>query len=267
MLRTENTARTLHAIANQASAYIRIADPIQCPPPYINLQHQSEWYHSALSTLAIESLTLPSRLRSTTGRGSTLSDFEAILNAEGNQTIFELSTNIPNASTPRVNGHTNGVSSQHTTDSATEPGHALPVDLTPVDPSYTPPNHDRTFAQILVSRSSSPSVSNPQPSDSQAPPDPDGPTITTFQSHTLFPILSSFPSDLITNLPPHTSSVSVRSALTTTSRTQARIQALNNVVRYSTSVEDREELYSGLADLGERYESGWVSEGEDEDED
>lgn len=84
-----NTARTLNSIAPLATLYCPIVDAPQHLPKYLNIDLQSDWYKSALLASAIETATLPSRLR-------TYRDFETSLlgHRGGSQTIFELQSSI-----------------------------------------------------------------------------------------------------------------------------------------------------------------------------
>jgi hypothetical protein len=89
MLKAANTARTLHAISPQSTIYCPIIDPPQNVPNHLSLDPRSEWDTSALIASAVESVTLPSRLR-------PYRDFEASLagHTGGTQTIFELQSSI-----------------------------------------------------------------------------------------------------------------------------------------------------------------------------
>jgi hypothetical protein len=93
-----NTARTLSSIAPLATLYCPIVDAPQHLPRYLNIDLQSDWYKSALLASAIETATLPSRLR-------TYRDFETSLlgHSGGSQTIFELQSSVisPNAGDKR----------------------------------------------------------------------------------------------------------------------------------------------------------------------
>lgn len=84
-----NTSRTINSIAPLATLYCPIVDVPQHLPKYLNIDLQSDWYKSALVVSAIETATLPSRLR-------THRDFETSLlgHRGGSQTIFELQSSI-----------------------------------------------------------------------------------------------------------------------------------------------------------------------------
>lgn len=84
-----NAARTLNSIAPLSTLYCPLTDLPTHFPKHINIDPQSEWYRSALLVSAVESVTLPVRLR-------THYDFETSLlgHRGGSQTIFELQSSI-----------------------------------------------------------------------------------------------------------------------------------------------------------------------------
>ena len=81
--------------------------PLGCPqskfPGYINLDPALQWYKSALLSVAVETCTLPTRLRDSFGAGrlGKLDDLASLLNANGGQKIASLSMTVhnPNPST------------------------------------------------------------------------------------------------------------------------------------------------------------------------
>ncbi len=87
-LKTMNAARSLYEISAHSSMYIPISIPSsgQRLPAYVQLDRDSMWHTSALLSTAVESMTLPSRLRPG-GQGGFLNDIEAVLNVNGNQQI------------------------------------------------------------------------------------------------------------------------------------------------------------------------------------
>jgi hypothetical protein len=92
--RSENVARSLQAMAPQVSAYIRLSSPPTSIPGYIRLDASSEWSKSSLLCTAVETVTLPSRLREGNGRTSSLADLESALNRTGSRTLFELKASV-----------------------------------------------------------------------------------------------------------------------------------------------------------------------------
>jgi hypothetical protein len=103
-------------------------------PSYIRLNGASRWHTSALQLLAIESITLPTRLRLGQAR-SSLADIETLLSNHGNRRIAQLNMTIKDPSEQlqndangshanhhdsRMNGYTNGGSSSHDESSNTQ---------------------------------------------------------------------------------------------------------------------------------------------------
>lgn len=83
-----NKARSIYAISPQSSFYTPIIDPPTRLPRSIALDRQSEWQTSALLSSAVETVTLPSRLR-------PYHDFESSLAGDdGTHKIFELQSSI-----------------------------------------------------------------------------------------------------------------------------------------------------------------------------
>lgn len=76
-------------MASQSTLYCPIIDPLRNLPKYLSLNAGSEWYTSALIASAVETVTLPARLR-------PYRDFEASLAGQsgGTHKIFELQSSI-----------------------------------------------------------------------------------------------------------------------------------------------------------------------------
>ena len=118
ILRTMNSARSIQSLAQQASAYMTTSTIPALLPDYVKLDPFADWTSSALMAMAIETVTLPSRLREAGGRQASLSLLEDMLNTDGKQNIFELAASVSqrmfsttvngsaNEETPSVfNGH------------------------------------------------------------------------------------------------------------------------------------------------------------------
>ena len=102
-LRMLNLARTTYKMSACTSMFIPLSVPAAPLPKYVHLQRDSEWHSSALLAAAVESVTLPSRLRFGNCRQGTLGILQAALNVNGSQTIAELQCSIidPDDYTPR----------------------------------------------------------------------------------------------------------------------------------------------------------------------
>lgn len=83
-----NKARSIYSISPQSSFYTPIIDPPHRLPKTLSVDFQSEWQTSALISSAMETVTLPSRLR-------PYRDFESSLAGDdGIHKIFELQSSI-----------------------------------------------------------------------------------------------------------------------------------------------------------------------------
>lgn len=88
LTRDINKARSLYSISPQANLYVPLMDLPQRLPNYLKVDRNSEWQTTSLISSAVETVTLPSRLR-------PYHDFESSLTGEdGTHTIFELQTSI-----------------------------------------------------------------------------------------------------------------------------------------------------------------------------
>lgn len=83
-----NKAKSLYSISPQANLYVPILDLPQKLPGYLQVDRHSEWQTTALISSALETVTLPSRLR-------PYHDFESSLTGDvGRHNIFELQTSM-----------------------------------------------------------------------------------------------------------------------------------------------------------------------------
>jgi hypothetical protein len=80
-------------VSSQASLYIPLTTPSSLPS-YITLDPYSPWHTSALLSTAMETMTLPSRLRARDGKRESLAEIAAALNVNGNQNIAKLGMSI-----------------------------------------------------------------------------------------------------------------------------------------------------------------------------
>ena len=74
--------------------YIPLSIPPIPLPQYIQLDRDSQWHTSALLSLPLESLTIPSRLRPDQETCVSFNEMEALLNVNGNQRIASLKCSI-----------------------------------------------------------------------------------------------------------------------------------------------------------------------------
>ena len=86
----------MHDISSHASLYFPISSTLSRLPEYVSFERTSQWHTSALLSVALESVTLPTRLRAGESKNTTFSDMEAALNVNGNQRIAQLQCTVLN---------------------------------------------------------------------------------------------------------------------------------------------------------------------------
>ena len=74
--------------------YIPLSIPPTQLPQYVHLDRNSQWHTSALLSAALESITLPTRLRHDPEKRGSVDDLEAALNVNGNQRLAQLQCSI-----------------------------------------------------------------------------------------------------------------------------------------------------------------------------
>lgn len=276
-MQATNEARSLHEISPQASMFIPITTNPSSLPAYVNdSDASSKWHSSALQMSALETLTLPSRLRNTNSARQTLASFEAALNNDGKRLIASLtsSTTDPSKLSGALNGHSANDSRMngYDDDESASSG-KLDIDFTPPPPSLDPTSRRERITQGAVFGAvrslrgkwlSSLEIeeSNIAARDRFG----SGPRITTHQTDLMLPILDSYPRifDFGTG---SVKEVAIQASLSTTAGVAKRIRALERATRPLFGVEDREMLCDGLIGIAEEYEDGWSSDEEgDEDE-
>ncbi|KAJ5819130.1 hypothetical protein N7474_004721 [Penicillium riverlandense] len=251
-----NKARSLCSISPQCNLYVPIMDLPPKLPGYLNVDRHSEWQTSALISSAVETVTLPSRLR-------PYQQFEASLAGDdGTHNIFELQSTIVQDAGQHRSLNEDGSSEVET---------KFDIDFTyGGEDSKTP----HIFNQIQVTRGS-------EPGNQTASLDASGsgdighlrklrlyhskPMLHSYHTPLHFPQLDSFPHGMFT--PPKTGSgVDIFAALTTSSRTAERIKAIEATAARMVSVDEREALVNGLGEIRETYQTGWSSGSDEEDD-
>lgn len=132
-----NKAKSICSISPQANLYVPIMDLPQKLPGYLHVDRHSEWQTTALISSAVETVTLPSRLR-------PYHDFEASLTGgDGTHNIFELQASI----NPREHGH----KAPTVEDGSSKAEHEFDIDFT-YDGEHSKAAH--LFNQVQVMRGS-----------------------------------------------------------------------------------------------------------------
>jgi Tubulin domain len=92
--RKGNVAKCLQAMAGQVSAYVRLSSPPASIPVHVRIDASSEWSKSALLCIAVETVTLPTRLRQGHGRLASLAELGSVLNTTGSRFLFDLNASL-----------------------------------------------------------------------------------------------------------------------------------------------------------------------------
>ena len=148
LLRATNVSRTLVETNDQASLYLPVALPPRDLPQYITIDRDSAWHAGALLSTAVETATLPSRLRDIRPRVGYMHDIEASLNANGNQHIAECQCSVidPRAWEPNGTALTGAALDTRMSGTEEEPdeedSHEVASDLDMTFLSASGPSHD-----------------------------------------------------------------------------------------------------------------------------
>ncbi|KAE8150875.1 tubulin domain-containing protein [Aspergillus avenaceus] len=261
--RDMNKARSIYNISPQASLYTPIIDPPSRIPSNIHLDARSQWHTSALISSAMESVTLPTRLR-------PFHDFEASLAGDdGTHKIYELqSTVIPENDEHSPSGTRQSIDETE----ASEGGKPKAQAEFEIDFSYDGQGSGTShiFNQLQVWRGVE------IPDSEGAPSGRDLGLVrkerfynTTamfqrFHAPLSFPILDSYPSGMFSGA--KEKKINILAALTASSRTADKIKLMERVAGRIISVDEREMVVNGLGEIREQYETGWMSDSDFDDE-
>ncbi|CAI7625158.1 unnamed protein product [Penicillium pancosmium] len=249
--RDTNKAKSLCSISPQSTLYVPVIDIPQKLPRSIQVDRQSEWQSTALLSSALETVTLPSRLR-------PYHDFEASLAGDdGRHNIFELQSTI------NPENEDSGANDDEIPKAKAE----FDIDFT-YDGEKGKSHH--IFNQVQVLRGNDLGQST-EPTDgdvghlrklrlynSES-------MLQSYRTPLHLPILDTFPHGMYPKSPSN-AGVSVLAALTASTRTADRVKAIESTAARMLSVDERENLVNGLGEIRECYETGWSS-GSDEEED
>ena len=275
-----NIAQSLYALDSSASIHVPIHNIPAHLPDYASLDASSQWSTSALQAAAVESITLPTRLRGSQSGRATFDTLETTLNGDGNRRIMSLAlsakvnsdtnslrqVNGANGDTRMTNGfHENGEDHEEAED-------VLDIDFFPqLAPRSAaqlrqPPRRPHTFSRLSALRGDFASPLDEDHDDTETRRRQfGGPRTSTHQSDLLFPILSSYPASLL-HFPSRPEKLSTKTTLSAVSEISDRLRSMGAFAGRITSVDERETLCDGLAAMADEYEEGWISDSEDDDD-
>ncbi|OAX85079.1 hypothetical protein ACJ72_00551 [Emergomyces africanus] len=255
-----NLAKSVNEISPQTSAYIPVLDPPRKIPTYVHADLQSEWYSSALVSTAVESATLPTRLRSHKGNSSWL------LSQEFPQKIFNLQATIISERDLESDTASGQDKQPLIAEDEVEKDETL-LEGFDLDFSWTnsaSAKKLRVFGQVQISRgfdaqSELASELLSHPSRHQ--------TLQIYRTPLSLPLLDSFPSDLFTTRAARASRLSVRASLSTTTSIGDKVKNLQKLASRLIGIDEREALVNGLGEISEAYQEQWESDSDSGDDD
>lgn len=286
-----NIARSISEIVPETTLYTPITFPSRGLPSYFTLDQSSNWHVSALFSLAVESVTLPSRLKERNGSRQTLEQLEYLINTNGHQNIAKLRMSINHDELS--NGSLNDSALHKIETSGQSQDRRLPlyytsrqeratemksdvqifdVDMHPAkieeQTTSSPAKKTHVFSQYESHRVNSITQDielNQKLSSERVRSLAAGlPFVTKIFTPLLFPLLDSFPR--ITNQTSAPFPLAVRTSLTVDTAVALHLKSLQRIANRIIAVDEREALSNSLAELAEAYEEGWDS-GSDEGED
>ncbi|KAG0135294.1 putative protein DML1 [Tuber indicum] len=273
---TVNLAYTLSNIIPLTSLYIPLGCPQSKLPGYVHLDTALQWHKSALLSVAVETCTLPTRLRDgfSAGRLGKLDDLASLLNVNGGQKIATLSMTVhkPNPSALRSGepslsdkefglswdsgGYEFGGMAMRARGVQSHESHTFAVtEVVRVS------NHDRTKDMTAVD---SPELPN----------DHHDAVFERYHTSFTYPVIDSFPSIFSTDriMPVEGDAtggdqrLAVSARLTTSSQVMPRLKSIKNVVSRVVGVDEREAILNDLGEFIEGFETGWNSGSDDYDD-
>ncbi|KAL1598691.1 mtDNA inheritance, partitioning of the mitochondrial organelle [Paraconiothyrium brasiliense] len=270
----ENSARSLHVLAEQSSAYIPISNVPISTPSYLSLSSASPWYVGALQAVALESMTISTRLRSALGGRGTLQDIEATFNSTGKRRVAKLELSVADpdvlsekASAQIAQAEKAGSITSHQTSEADEQLTSFDIDAFTLEyriGASCPTKREHVFGRAEVARGDWNLIEDRDPHDRFG----DGPALQRFATPLLFPLLNSFPASIFKIGTGEGRKIAVRSGLTTSTAVADQVRAMEQIVRrmHMVGIDERETICNGLQTMAEEYDDGWDS-GSDSDED
>ncbi|PNS15223.1 Protein dml1 [Sphaceloma murrayae] len=279
LLDTANTVQSVAALTESASLFMPLTT-LPTLASYISaFEAASKWHTSALQLSALETLTLPTRLRLDQSSRSTFSDMESLLSNSGTRRLASLSFSASSSSFTSPNGATtngnhdprlrttNGTAQEEDSD----PTNLADLDMTflPSTPSPSPRRRrDQTFSTVLSLRGmfkSSLEIDdlNQSSRDRFSSAAADGVRLSVHQSPLLLNLPSSFP-QIFGFGRGKEERIAVQAGLRTGAEVGGWVRGLEGGLR-GVGMEEREGVREVLMGIAGEYEGD--SEEEDDDDD
>ncbi|KAK3953347.1 tubulin domain-containing protein [Pseudoneurospora amorphoporcata] len=295
LLRLANKARTLTEVYKYASVVVPFTVPFATlDPAKLALDGGSQWHNTALLVTAMETVTLPSRLRDKANR-DTLGTLADTLNAMGKQNVASLGMSFaPQPTKEEEEDEGSKDLRQRQLGKHKQRGHAvvmakenpegvfLDINFTPSDQlDYVRrrggggDNRPRVFSQVITSRGYE--VDDEAQEAKEVEEDERfrrkssyEPVTRSYHTSLRFPLLDSFPQifkDDNGEPSKRGGGLNVTSSLSTDASVCKRLKLLRTTVVRSIGIEDREQLGNELAEMADEYHEGWSSGSDDGDDD
>lgn len=290
-LKLSNTAKSVSEIIPQTSLFIPMTLPSTRLPGYIKLDASSPWEVSGLFSSAMESVTLPSRLKPQNGTRQTLDHLASTLNVNGRQNIAKLRMTMKQKSETVINdtihtgtnGHYNTTDTRISSAAISSRGEDMPAenDTASFDMDFFP---TETGEQIRGPRKSGKvhvfgQVENyrgDEEYDEENNRNDEGrdrarriaaslPLLSRTYTPLSFPLLDSFPG-IFAHGDEHITNLSISTSLSTDTSVAIRIKSLQQIVNRAIGMDEREALSNSLGEIAESYEEGWESDTDDDDD-
>ncbi|KAI9855789.1 MAG: mtDNA inheritance, partitioning of the mitochondrial organelle [Vezdaea acicularis] len=279
-----NAAKTTYEVSPLASMYIPMVAPPPRIPSHVSMIRESEWYTSALLAIALETATMPSRLRGLNGMRERLGGMEAIINTNGNQNIANLALSVTGSDSLDEEQPRNGskvkdqrLPRRRSTNHNDLAGSLGVSSQTADDEIHFSPEQVVTrkqglkaahvFGATIMTRGGiDPSETEVRDGKEQKRNRAAGlPVIQRYCTTLRYPQLDSAP-HLLSEAGGHPTSAAVRTLLSTTSSVAEHLRATSRLMQRLAPLDEREALINGLGEIREAYEEGWNS-GSDSDDD
>lgn len=269
LLQLVNKAKSLTEMYKQASLLIPLSLPATVSPRLrktLSFDPSSTWHTSALLSAAIESATLPSRLKDAMNR-DTLGHISDSLNIHGKQTVANLQMSF---------SHVEDVPHNENAGDEDKDGLKLDMDFRPADDVgdgrrraqngfHSAP---KIFSQVLASRGNRAKDTAAEEGGGEDQDEDDrmrrrgqGETISRrYQTTLSYPLLDSFP-EIFRDEKGEAlkSNIAMTTSLSTDAELSGKLRGLRSTVTRFIGLEDRETLGNELAEMADEYHEGWSS--------
>lgn len=250
-----NVVQCLDALTSNVSLNFPMVSSF-VSPALTRTQHP--WQSSAVQAVALESLTLPTRLKQSVFGSSTASELEQVLNLDGRRSLIATGMDVgPRAAQIEPDSRmANGTA--HEEELEVEP--IAEIDMFPPSPSRRQPSNrpNRLYARVGISRQAGSEAEPGTQLNNKG-------TYLTSRIALAFPMLSSFPRVFLAATGDE---VDIKTISSSSERVAWYVKDRATVARALLPAETREAIYDGLSSMAEEYEESMAFSdinGDDED--